>query len=109
MNEEDSRSNEGSGSQTSPRISKKTTVANNVVVKIEGRRNSPNSCDRKIGIRKVSPSPSHSKDIGIGINSIENISTKSSPKSTPGTPVIPTGPLSEYYAIFKISTLLKKK
>uniref|UniRef100_A0A6P7GL28 Homeotic protein proboscipedia isoform X2 n=1 Tax=Diabrotica virgifera virgifera TaxID=50390 RepID=A0A6P7GL28_DIAVI len=94
MNEEDSRSNEGSGPQTSPRISKKNSsaVPNNVVVKIEGRRNSPNSCDRKVGVRKISPSPSHSKDIGIGLN--ESISTKSSPKSSSGTPGIPSGPLS---------------
>ncbi|XP_056633700.1 homeotic protein proboscipedia [Diorhabda sublineata] len=96
MNEEDSRSNEGSGTQTSPRISKKnsSSIPNNVVVKIEGRRNSPNSCDRKIGIRKISPSPSQSKDVGIGLNSLENITTKLSPKSSSGTPVIPSGPLS---------------
>lgn len=52
--EEDSRSNEDSGSHASPRISKKPTT-NSVTVKVENRRNSPN-CDRKIGLSKISPS-----------------------------------------------------
>ncbi|KAG5881941.1 hypothetical protein JTB14_027734 [Gonioctena quinquepunctata] len=96
MNDEDSRSNEGSGTQTSPRIPKKNPpISNNATVKVESRRNSPNSCDRKLGIRKVSPSPSHSKDSGISLNSLESIPMKMSPKSstTPGSTVMHSSPL----------------
>nr|XP_023026945.1 homeotic protein proboscipedia [Leptinotarsa decemlineata] len=95
MNEEDSRSNEGSGSQTSPRIQKKNPSIANPAVKVEGRRNSPNSCDRKLGVRKVSPSPSHSKDSGISLSSHESIPMKMSPKSstTPGATVVHSSPL----------------
>lgn len=74
--EEDSRSNEDSRSHSSPRVSKKTAT-NSVSVKIEGRRTSPNICERKIGMTKVSPSAS-SKETPTN----EALSIKMSPKST---------------------------
>jgi homeobox protein HoxA/B2 len=70
--EEDSRSNEDSGSHPSPRIPKKNSVA----VKVENRRNSPNSCDRKIGSSKVSPIASKESVLPA-----EPVSVKMSPKS----------------------------
>ncbi|KAJ3666443.1 hypothetical protein Zmor_001885 [Zophobas morio] len=72
--EEDSRSNEDS-SHTSPRISKKGSSSNSVTVKVENRRNSPNSCDRKIGMSKISPI--NNKE---SVNSAEAVSVKMSPK-----------------------------
>ncbi|EEZ99256.1 maxillopedia [Tribolium castaneum] len=53
--EEDSRSNEDTSLHPSPRITKK---ANSVSVKVENRRNSPNSCEKKIGLSKISPKES---------------------------------------------------
>nr|CAI5846698.1 unnamed protein product [Callosobruchus analis] len=81
MAEEDSRSNEDSGSHTSPRIGKKSnssTPNNNVVVKLENKRGSPNACDRKIGISKISPSASLTKDNPVG--SHDAVPIKLSPK-----------------------------
>ncbi|RZC39624.1 maxillopedia, partial [Asbolus verrucosus] len=95
ITEEDSRSNEDSGSHPSPRISKKgSTSSNSVSVKIEGRRNSPNSCDRKTGLSKVSPNINN-KETSVGINSTDAISIKMSPKgaSIPGTNNLHPSPL----------------
>ncbi|VEN45891.1 unnamed protein product [Callosobruchus maculatus] len=81
MAEEDSRSNEDSGSHTSPRIGKKSnssTPNSNVVVKLENKRGSPNACDRKIGISKTSPSVSLTKDNPVG--SHDAVPIKLSPK-----------------------------
>lgn len=77
--EEDSRSNEDSGSHPSPRVSKKgSSTSSSVSVKVEGRRNSPS--DRKIGLSKVSPSVNN-KENNIDVA----ISVKMSPKtSNPG-------------------------
>ncbi|KAJ8966289.1 hypothetical protein NQ314_003627, partial [Rhamnusium bicolor] len=96
MNEEDSRSNEDSGSHTSPRIPKKnSSTPTTAIVKVESRRNSPNSCDRKIGMSKVSPSPSHSKENSTSLNQHENLPIKMSPKGStiPGTPTVHPSPL----------------
>lgn len=98
MNEEDSRSNEDSGTHTSPRISKKnpSTVNSAAPVKVESRRNSPNSCDRKIGMSKISPSLNH-KDNPIGLAPSESLPVKMSPKnsSMPGTPNLHPSPIGE--------------
>ncbi|CAH0558979.1 unnamed protein product [Brassicogethes aeneus] len=97
INEEDSRSNEDSGAHSSPRISKKpasSTTNNPVSVKVEGRRNSPNSCDRKIGLSKVSPNLAHKENSTMGLNQ-ESMPVKMSPKnsSLPGTPSLHPSPL----------------
>lgn len=98
MNEEDSRSNEDNGTHPPPKTNKKTsTLPPNSVIKIENRRSSPNACDKKINIRKVSTSPNHTKDISLPLTPHENISVKMSPKSatTPGTPTVPPNPLGK--------------
>lgn len=110
MNEEDSRSNEDSGAHPPPKQNKKNAnIAANAVVKIENRRNSPNSCDRKINIRKVSPSPNHNKDGVLPMNPHENISMKMSPKSatTPGTPSVQPNPLGKSSSTFELSLKLQ--
>lgn len=55
ITEEDSRSNEGSGSHNSLRISKKSN-SNVLSFKTESRKNSPNTSERKISLSKMSPS-----------------------------------------------------
>ncbi|KAJ8954108.1 hypothetical protein NQ317_011745 [Molorchus minor] len=96
MNEEDSRSNEDSGSHASPRMPKKTSsTTSTAIVKVESRRNSPNSCERKIGMSKMSPSSSHIKESNISLSQHESIPMKMSPKSStiPGTPAMHPSPL----------------
>lgn len=100
MNEEDSRSNEDNGGvHPPPKTNKKnTTIPSNSVIKVENRRNSPNSCDRKLNMRKVSPSPTHTKDVVMPLTSHENISMKMSPKgaTTPGIPTVQPNTLGTY-------------
>lgn len=98
MNEEDSRSNEDNGTHPTQKSSKKIpTVPTNSIVKVESRRNSPNSCERKIGGRRVSPSPNHIKDTALPLTPHENISVKMSPKGPTGsgTPTVPSNQLGE--------------
>lgn len=99
MNEEDSRSNEDNGPHSLPKANKKNSnMPASSIVKIENRRNSPNSnsCDRKINMRKISPSPSQ-KDVTLPLATHENVAVKMSPKSaaTPGTPTVPNNTLGE--------------
>ncbi|CAH1176564.1 unnamed protein product [Phaedon cochleariae] len=88
MNEGDSRSNEESGSSKTSKIPKNSPVlSNTTVLKVEGRRNSPiATCEKKAGMKKVSASPSLSKDSGISFGSNESISIKMSPISSSGIP-----------------------
>lgn len=62
--EEDSRSNEDNGAHSSPRIGKKgASTPSAVSIKSESRRNSPNACDRKISMSKVSPNVAQKESI----------------------------------------------
>ncbi|XP_030758189.1 homeotic protein proboscipedia-like [Sitophilus oryzae] len=92
--EEDSRSNEdcvGPGGPGGGQKSKKgggtlSSVPSTTNIKVENRRNSPNSCDRKVSLGKVSPNGSH-KDVFIGpLNQSESSSSlvnmKMSPKNS---------------------------
>lgn len=100
MNEEDSRSNEGSGSHTSARINKKNpSTPNNAIVKVESRRASPNACDRNVGgINKISPNPSQAKESPAMLGSHESIPITMSPKtsSLPSTATPHASPVGEY-------------
>ncbi|XP_065157101.1 homeotic protein proboscipedia isoform X2 [Atheta coriaria] len=63
MMEEDSRSNEDTAAHSSPRVNKKNSIggSSNINIKLEARRNSPNSIDRldqhsrKTVLTKISP------------------------------------------------------
>lgn len=99
MNEEDSRSNEDSGANPNTKIAKKNSVLpTSSVIKVENRRSSPNTCDRKNNIQKVSPSPIHNKESTLPLTPHENVSMKLSPKSatTPGTPHVQPNPLGNF-------------
>lgn len=92
INEEDSRSNEDTTStHTTPRLTKKGNATNTIAtVKVEGRRNSPNSCDKKIGMSKVSPI-NHKDSI---LTPTETVPVKMSPKnSVPTNSSIHSNPL----------------
>lgn len=89
--EDDSRSNEDSGVHSSPRIGKKgPTTPTTVSIKTESRRNSPNACDRKIGLSKVSPNIAQ-KDVGTLHASTDTVSIKMTPKTLP--PSLHSSPL----------------
>lgn len=90
ITEEDSRSNEDNGVHLPPKSAKKNSaVPTNVSIKLENRRSSPNTCERKINVKKVSPSPGLNKE-GVLPMTHDNISVKMSPKSatTLGTPSV---------------------
>lgn len=93
ITEEDSRSNEDSGTHSSPRIGKKgTSTPTTVPIKSESRRNSPNSCDRKTGMSKISPGVAQ-KDPGLLHTSTDPVSVKMSSKAIPGAPALHPSPL----------------
>lgn len=94
MSEEDSRSTEDNGPHPPTKPNKKNTSM--PVVKIENRRSSPNTCDKKNSMRKVSPSPNLTKDNALPLTP-HDISIKMSPTSatTPGTPTIHPSPLGK--------------
>ncbi|XP_060524044.1 homeotic protein proboscipedia isoform X2 [Cylas formicarius] len=96
--EEDSRSNEDcGGGGGGPRVAKRSSGSSNGPntsnVKVESKRNSPNSCDRKIALSKMSPSGiSHQENVVALAQQDSNNSTKMSPKnsSMPSTPTVHT-------------------
>lgn len=103
ITEDDSRSNEDSGVHTSPRTSSKKSTSSSttgsISVKIENRKNSPNS-ERRIGICKSSPTSTSKEVTGNGQGLLmtlsdgipsgsKGLSSRSlTPSSTPGTPAL---------------------
>ncbi|CAG9765323.1 unnamed protein product [Ceutorhynchus assimilis] len=86
--EEDSRSNEecgGPGPGGGSKSKKGSGTPSTANIKVENRRNSPNSCDRKVSLGKISPSSS--KDALNPVDSSgscsPSINTKMSPKNPP--------------------------
>lgn len=104
ITEDDSRSNEDSGVHTSPRTSSKKSTSSSttgsISVKVENRKNSPNS-ERRIGLCKSSPTGSQKDVTGNGTGLLlalsdgipsgsKSMSSRSlTPSSTPGTPAMP--------------------
>lgn len=83
MIEEDSRSNEESTVHSSPRVNKKGPATPTAVsIKTEGRRNSPNACDRKTSLSKISPNVPQ-KDAGMMLPTTDPVSVKMSSKAAP--------------------------
>ncbi|KAH1020771.1 hypothetical protein HUJ04_010380 [Dendroctonus ponderosae] len=90
--EEDSRSNEdcgGPGGTGASSISKESGTPSTPLpsIKVENRKSSPISCDRKVGLSKVSPSSGSHKDTLNQIDSNTSgppaITSKLSPKNPP--------------------------
>lgn len=93
ITEDDSRSNEDSGVHPSPRIGKKgPSTPTMVPIKTESRRSSPNTCDRKIGLSKISPSVAQ-KDATVLHTPTDAVSVKMSSKALSGTSAVHSSPL----------------
>ncbi|XP_076266570.1 homeobox proposcipedia isoform X2 [Rhynchophorus ferrugineus] len=92
--EEDSRSNEdcvgpggpGGGSKPKKTGSTSVTSTSTANIKVENRRNSPSSCDRKVSLGKTSPSSSHKDVAGASLTQPDSssplMSVKMSPKNS---------------------------